>query len=143
MMTAFPVTLATASVLAIAYVFLSVAVGRQRGMANVSLGFGPEESVAIGQEHTASSLLIAIRRHAQFAEYVPISIILLLLLEVSHANRVASVVLATMLMVSRLSMAVGLGRRTPNPLRAAGNLLQWGMIVASSIYGLYLALVAG
>lgn len=142
-MTAFPVTLATASVLAIAYVFLSVAVGRQRGMANVSLGFGPEESVAIGQEHTASSLLIAIRRHAQFAEYVPISIILLLLLEVSHANRVALVVLATMLMVSRLSMAVGLGRRTPNPLRAAGNLLQWGMIVASSIYGLYLALVAG
>ena len=125
-MTAFPVTLATASLLAIAYAFLSVAVGRQRGMANISLGLGPEASVAIGQEHTASSLLVAIRRHAQFAEYVPISIILLLLLELSHTNRIALIVLAAMLVTSRLAMALGLGRSTPNPLRAAGNLLQWG-----------------
>ena len=142
-MTAFPIALSTASVLAIGYAYLSVAVGRQRGLANISLGLGPEASVAIGQEHTASSLLIAIRRHAQFAEYVPISIILLLLLEINHANGVALVALAAMLTVSRLAMAVGLGRNTPNPLRTAGNLLQWGMIVASSIYGLGLALLAG
>lgn len=134
-MTAFPVTLATTSVLAIAYAFLSVAVGRQRGAANVSLGLG-SESVAIGQEHTASSLLVAIRRHAQFAEYVPISILLLLVLEISHANRIALMVMAAMLMASRLAMALGLGRSTPNPLRTAGNLLQWGMIMASAIYGL-------
>ena len=142
-MTTVPITLCTISVLAIVYAFLSVAVGRQRGMANISLGLGPEASVAIGQEHTASSLLIAIRRHAQFAEYVPISILLLLLREMSHANRIALVVLAAMLMASRLTMVLGLGRNTPNPLRTAGNLLQWGMIMASSIYGLSLALLAG
>jgi uncharacterized protein len=139
-MPAVPITLCTISILAIAYAFLSVAVGKQRGAANVSLGLGPE-SVAIGQENTASSLLVAVRRHAQFAEYVPISIILLLLLEISHANRIALLVLAAMLLVSRLSMALGLGRSTPNPLRTAGNLLQWGMIMASSIYGLGLALL--
>jgi uncharacterized membrane protein YecN with MAPEG domain len=142
-MTSFPVTLVTASVLAIGYAYLSVAVGRQRGMANISLGLGPEASVPIGQEHTASSLLVAIRRHAQFAEYVPISIILLLLLEINRASGIALIVLAAMLTVSRLAMAFGLGRNTPNPLRTAGNLLQWGMIVASSIYGLGLAFLAG
>jgi uncharacterized protein len=139
-MPAVPVTLCTISILAIAYAFLSVAVGRQRGMANVSLGLGPE-SVAIGEENRASSLLVAIRRHGQFAEYVPISIILLLVLEISHANRIALLVLAAMLLISRLSMAVGLGRSTPNPLRTAGNLLQWGMIMSSSIYGLGPALL--
>jgi len=55
----------------------------------------------------------------------------------------ALVVLAAMLMASRLTMVLGLGRNTPNPLRTAGNLLQWGMIMASSIYGLSLALLAG
>ncbi len=142
-MTVFPITLATASVLAIGYAYLSVAVGRQRGMANISLGLGPGASVAIGEEHTASSLLVAIRRHAQFAEYVPVSIVLLLLLEMNHANRIALIVLAAMLVISRLAMAAGLGRRAPSPLRTAGNLLQWGMIVASSIYGLGLVLMAG
>jgi len=142
-MTAVPITLSTISVLAIGYAFLSVAVGRQRGRANISLGLGPEASVAIGQEHTASALLIAIRRHAQFAEYVPISIILLLLLEMNHANGIALVVLAAMLTISRLAMAAGLGRDSPSPLRTAGNLLQWGMLVASSIYGLSLTLLAG
>ncbi|AWM03328.1 MAPEG family protein [Bradyrhizobium amphicarpaeae] len=141
-MLAVPVTLSTISVLAIAYAFLSVAVGRQRGVANVSLGLG-SESVAIGRESTASPLLVAVRRHAQFAEYVPISILLLLLLEISHAHRIALMVLAAMLMASRLAMAAGLGRDTPNPLRTAGNLLQWGMILASSVYGMVLAVLAG
>jgi hypothetical protein len=58
----------------------------------------------------STSLLVAIRRHGQFAEYVPISIILLLLLEIGRANRIAPLGLAAMLMISRLSMAVGLGR---------------------------------
>ena len=91
---------------------------------------GPDVSIAIGEEYKAPPLLVAIRRHAQFAEYVPISILLLLLLEVNHANRVALIGLAGVLVLSRFCMALGLGRTTPNPLRTAGNLLQWGMIAA-------------
>jgi uncharacterized membrane protein YecN with MAPEG domain len=136
----FPVTLASACTLGIAYAGLSLAVGRQRGQANVSLGLGTDVSVAIGEEYKAPPLLVAIRRHGQFAEYVPISIILLFLLELNHANVVALIGLAGMLMLSRFCMALGLGRTTPNPLRTAGNLLQWGMILSASVFGLVLAI---
>ena len=54
----FPITLGTACVLGIAYAGLSIAVGRQRGQANVSLG-GPAVSVAIGEEYKAPPLLVA------------------------------------------------------------------------------------
>jgi len=94
----FPVTLITAYVLGIAYAGLSIAVGRRRGQANISLGSGSDASVAIGEEYKATSLLIAIRRHGQFAEYVPISI-LLLLLELNRANRLALIGLAGVLVL--------------------------------------------
>jgi uncharacterized membrane protein YecN with MAPEG domain len=136
----FPVTLTAACVLGIAYAGLSIAVGRKRGQANVSLGSGPDVNVAIGEEYKAPPLLVAIRRHAQFAEYVPISILLLLLLEVNHANRLALIGLAGVLVLSRFCMALGLGQTTPSPLRTAGNLLQWGMIAAASAFGLVLAI---
>jgi uncharacterized membrane protein YecN with MAPEG domain len=136
----FPITLATACVLGIAYAGLSLAVGRRRGQANISLGLGSDGGVAIGEEYKAPPLLIAIRRHGQFAEYVPISIILLFLLELNRANAIALAGLAGVLMLSRLCMALGLGRTTPNPLRTAGNLLQWGMILSASVFGLMLAI---
>ena len=105
----YPVTLITASVLGIAYAGLSLAVGWQRGRANVSLGFGSAVSVAIGEEYKAPPLLVSIRRHAQFAEYVPISILVLLLLEMNHAHRMVLIVLGGMLVLSRFCMALGLG----------------------------------
>jgi uncharacterized membrane protein YecN with MAPEG domain len=136
----FPVTLTATCVLGIAYAGLSAAVGRQRGQANVSLGNGSDLSIAIGEEYKAPPLLVAIRRHAQFAEYVPISVVLLLVLELNHANRAMLAGLAAMLVVSRTCMAMGLGRTTPNPLRTAGNLLQWGMILIASAVGLILVI---
>jgi uncharacterized membrane protein YecN with MAPEG domain len=65
--------------------------------------------------------------------------VLSLVLELNHANRVMLAGLAAMLVVSRTCMAIGLGRTTPNPLRTAGNLLQWGMISIASAAGLLLA----
>lgn len=136
----FPITLTATCVLGIAYAGLSLAVGRQRGKANISLGSGFDVGIPIGEEYKAPPLLIAIRRHGQFAEYVPISILLLLLLELNHANHLALVGLAGMLVLSRTCMALGLSRTTPNPLRTAGNLLQWGMIAIASGFGLILAI---
>lgn len=135
-----PITLGTACVLGIGYAALSIAVGRKRGQTGISLGSGSDAAIAIGQENRAPPLLISIRRHAQFAEYVPISILLILLLELNHASRPALLGLACMLLVSRVCMTVGLGRSAPNPLRTAGNLLQWGMIAGASAFGLTLAL---
>jgi uncharacterized membrane protein YecN with MAPEG domain len=66
--------------------------------------------------------------------------VLLLVLELNHANRAMLAGLAAMLVVSRTCMAMGLGRTTPNPLRTAGNLLQWGMILIASAVGLILVI---
>ena len=82
-----PVTLVTASVLGIFYAFLSVAVSGERGRSKIGLGTGAEATAVLGQEHTASKLLIAVRRHGHFAEYVPISLILLALLELGGTGR--------------------------------------------------------
>jgi uncharacterized membrane protein YecN with MAPEG domain len=136
----FPVTLATACILGIVYAGLSIAVGRRRGQANISLGLGPDVGIAIGEEDKAPPLLVSIRRHAQFAEYVPISILLLLVLELNHANRAVLIGLAGVLVLSRLCMVLGLGRTTPNPLRTVGNLSQWGMIAGASVFGLLLSI---
>jgi uncharacterized membrane protein YecN with MAPEG domain len=58
----------------------------------------------------------------------------------NHAHRMVLIVLGGMLVLSRFCMALGLGRTTPNPLRTAGNLLQWGMIAAASALGLVQAI---
>ena len=134
-MPAFPVTLATAAVLAIAFVLLSIAVSGERGKSKVGLGAGIETSVALGAERHASPLLIAIRRHGHFAEYVPLSLILMMLLEANHAGRTELVALAGTLVLSRAMIAAGLGRSAPNVLRAGGNVLQLLMILAAAVYG--------
>src|ERR1700733_9084700 len=112
-MIAFPITLATAGILGLVYTGLSIAVGIQRGRANLSLGVGDNANAAIGAEDKVPRLYIAIRRHGQFAEYVPISLLLILLLELNHANQIAIAVFAAALVLSRIFMAIGIGRATP------------------------------
>jgi uncharacterized membrane protein YecN with MAPEG domain len=134
-----PVTLVTACVLGIFYVGLSVAVSGERGRSKIGLGSGMEASVALGAEHQAPRLLVAVRRHGHFAEYVPLSILLIMLLEIEGASRLWLCVLAALLVVSRAMIAFGMGRSAPNVFRAGGNVVQLGMIVAASLWGLVLA----
>jgi uncharacterized membrane protein YecN with MAPEG domain len=131
-----PVTLATAAVLGIVYVLLSVAVSGQRGKAKIGLGTGAEATAALGQEHTAPKLLIAVRRHGHFAEYVPLSLILLMLLELANTNRDVLIGLAAALVLSRLMITAGMGRAAPNLLRAGGNVVQLVMILGACVFAL-------
>ncbi len=108
-------------------VLLAGLVSRLRGRHKVSLGPG---------EHPA--MLVAIRTHANNAEFVPLAIVLLLLAELCGANRVALHVLGGMLLVARIAHAVGMPRRAPNVFRFAGTALTWGMIVGCAGYVLYL-----
>jgi hypothetical protein len=133
-----PVTLCTASVLGILFVLLSVAVSGERDRAKIGLGTGMEGSVKLGEEHNASRLFVAVRRHAHFAEYVPLSLILLMLLEFRGANRLMLVGLAAALVLARIMIVFGLGRPAPNVLRAGGNAIQYLMILVASVYGLVL-----
>jgi uncharacterized membrane protein YecN with MAPEG domain len=133
-----PVTLCTASVLGIFFVLLSIAVSGERGRTKIGLGTGVEASVRLGEEHNASRLFVAVRRHGSFAEYVPISLILLMLLELRGANRQMLIGLAAALVLARIMIVFGLGRAAPNVLRAGGNSIQYFMILAASVYGLVL-----
>ncbi len=135
-MISLPVTLTTACVLGIFYVALSAAVSAERNRSKIGLGSGTEISVALGTEHQAPRLLIAVRRHGHFAEYVPISILLIMLLEIEGAGRLWLCGLASALVLARLMIAFGMGRAAPNVFRASGSVIQWTMIVAASVYGL-------
>ncbi|HWA90897.1 MAG TPA: MAPEG family protein [Rhizomicrobium sp.] len=134
-----PVTLATAGVLAIVFVLLSIAVSGQRGRSKIGLGTGAEASAALGQEHTAPKLLIAVRRHGHFAEYVPLSLVLLALLELAGTGRNVLLGLAATLIVARLMITAGMGRPAPNLLRAGGNIVQLLMLLVASGYALIAA----
>jgi len=133
-----PITLCTASILGILYVLLSIAVSGERGRSKIGLGTGTEGSVALGDEHNASRLFIAVRRHGHFAEYVPISLILMMLLELAGANRMMLIGLGAALVLARIMIVFGLGRAAPNVLRAGGSTIQYLMILVASVYGLVL-----
>jgi uncharacterized protein len=137
-MPAFHITMMTACILGLIFFILSVLVVKSRVKANVSLGQGDQSSVPIGQEGEASKLLVAARSHGNFAEYVPLSLIILGYAEAAGGKQMAICILATMLVISRLIHPIGMGRKSPNPFRFGGMVLQWLMLAAASIYGLIL-----
>ena len=128
-----PITLGTAAVLGLLFVFLGTATTAQRIRSRTGLGLDTQTDDAV-----PSALLIAVRRHAHFAEYVPHSLILLGLLEAWGLGRLALLGFSGALVLARLLLAVGINTKTPNPLRLAGNMLQWGLILAESGTGLWL-----
>jgi uncharacterized protein len=134
----FPVvTLLTAAVLALLFAVLSVRVGLARVRAKTSLGDGSGTSIEVGSEGEAPPLLIASRSQANFAEYVPFSLLLLALLESGGGAPLMIEIMAGLLIVARFLHPLGLGRIAPNPFRGA-IILQWLMLVLAGIYGLVL-----
>ena len=111
-MTIMPVTLATAGILGLLYVYLSVRVTMARAGSKISLGEGSQGAVALGKEAEASKLQIACRSHANFAEYVP---------------------LALLLIAARVAHPLGMSRPAPNPFRAGGAAVTWAVIVLASL----------
>lgn len=132
------VTLATTAILALLFIGLSFNVVRFRSSTQISLGDGSQR-IGFGEEAAAPPLFIAARIHGNFAEYVPLSLLLLLLIELTAAPRWAVEVLAVMLILARILHPFGVGRSAPNPFRAGGIVLQWLMLVLGSVYALVLA----
>lgn len=71
--------------------------GSMRGKLGISIGDGGNKE-----------LLLAMRRHANFTEWVPLALILIGLLELNGVNRIAIHALGAGLVVVRLAHAVGL-----------------------------------
>lgn len=82
----------------------------------------------------------AIRVHANFAEYVPLALILLLALEWAGLPGWVLHLLGATLLAGRLLHAHGLGRDAGrSPGRSLGTVLTWLVIGASALLGLGLA----
>ena len=89
-----PITTLTAVTLALVYVRLALGVIKLRRQHGVKLGTG-----------TQPDLEAAVRAHANFAEYVPLVLILLLLAEINQAMWPITAVAAILLIYGRLTHA--------------------------------------
>ena len=111
-----------AAVLGIAFIALSVLTIRQRGAAEVSLGTGGNEV-----------LRRRMRAHANFAEYVPLSMLLVAGAIIVGANAYFVHGCGIVLVVGRLMHAKAIYDGTI-PLRVAGMLATFAVIVVASGY---------
>ena len=107
-----PITALYAGLLGLVFLALEVPIGMMRTRSNVSLGDGGNPD-----------LTVAIRRHANFVEHVPLALLLLALLELNGAGRGLLHALGTALVLARLMHPFGLDihvmRRPPRGLGAA------------------------
>ena len=125
-----PITLTTASIFGLMFIWLSSKVISAR-VANDSL---------IGDDGHVD-LIWAIRTHGNFVEYVPLFTIILGLLELMGGNTIALIVIAAVFVIARILHVPGMGPEANLKLRQAGIIGSFTAIVAASLYGLYLALV--
>lgn len=123
-----PFTLLAASVLGLILVVLSLEIVRLRVKTKVSLGTGPEER---------SALVVAVRAHGNFVEHVPLSLILLGLLEREAVGVTIIAGLAGVLVVSRLLHIIGIGIKGVNPFRSIGVVLQWAFFIGAAAVGIH------
>lgn len=116
--------------LGLLYLALAGLVVRHRYRAKVGVGDGGDPALAR-----------AIRVHGNFAEYVPLTLFLLLLLAMSGWGSLYIHILAGILVAGRVAHAIGLaGSEGPSIGRGAGMLATWGVLAAASIMVLTTAL---
>ena len=125
------ITLLYTSLIAILAIFLAFRVGVTRGKTNTLLGEGD-----------SSELLQAIRSHGNLMEHAPISLILLLLLEMQGVEDWKLHLIGSSFFLFRILHAYGLTiSRESTPYRVVGALGSWVLMIGMSIYGISVYLV--
>jgi uncharacterized membrane protein YecN with MAPEG domain len=113
-----------AALLALVFVFLSVRALRLRRSLNIGIG-----------DAGNLEMLRAMRVHSNFAEYVPISLILIFLLEEQGAHALLIHALGLCLLVGRLSHAFGVSQARENySFRVAGMALTFTTILSCAAF---------
>jgi uncharacterized membrane protein YecN with MAPEG domain len=112
-----------AAFLAVLFVALSVRTVRMRRALRIAVGDGRNEA-----------MLRAMRAHANFSEYVPLGLLLVVFVETGGAPAWLVHALGSLLVVGRLVHAVGISR-TPEDfrLRVFGMSLTFTVLVASAV----------
>ena len=113
-----------AALFSLLFVTLSVRTLRLRRTLRIAIGDSGNET-----------MLRAMRVHSNFAEYVPFSLLLILLVEMQAAPPVLVHALCLCLLVGRLSHAFGVSKLKENyRYRAVGMVLTFTTLVASAVY---------
>lgn len=124
-----PVTTFTAAILGLLFLILSAWVIAGRFSHGVSLGDGGKEPMTV-----------RIRIHANFAEQVPLILLLMALVERAHGLRFYLEIIAAILIVGRLIHPIGMMRPAPNIFRAGGMILTCIALGWLSVWALLIAI---
>lgn len=117
------VTALYAGLLTPLFVLLSIRVIRQRRAARVGIGHGDD-----------AALLRRMRVHANFAEYVPLALLLMGLLESMGASRYLLHGLGIALVIGRVVHAYGVSQARENlTLRVAGMTLTFAVLTVAAV----------
>jgi uncharacterized membrane protein YecN with MAPEG domain len=118
-----------ASILALLFVALSVRTLRLRRRLRITIGDGDDQA-----------MLRAMRVHANFAEYVPLGLLLIYLVEASAAAPAFVHLLGTSLLAGRVSHAYGVSQlKEDYRFRVVGMAMTFTTFIASAAYLLYFA----
>lgn len=125
------VTPVYAGLLALLYVFLSFRVIRRRRGARINLGDGGD-----------AEMQRRMRVHGNFAEYVPLGLILMFLAEWMHQSVYVIHLMGLLLLFGRTAHAVGVSHNPQiSPLRVAGMVGTFAALIIGAIVNLTGALV--
>ena len=125
------VTLITAGLLGLVFMVLTFRVVSRRVSGKIMLGDGGD-----------AQMFERIRAHANFTEHVPFTLVLMAGIELARGH--GSLWLwgaGGLLVIARIAHAIGMSRPSPNTFRAFGALASWGLILALSLWALWLGFV--
>ncbi len=122
------ITALYAGLLGLLAIGVAAPAGRLRGQHNISVGDGGR-----------ADLLCAMRRHANFAEWVPLALLLIALLELNGTSPIAIHVLGAVLVISRISHAFGL---KPDTIRSTGRFIgATGTLLVTEVASVWLIVI--
>ena len=123
-----PITLTIAGAAAILHVWLSLRVSRLRRPLKIGVGDGGNEV-----------LLRRVRAHGNFAENVPIFLVLLGFLELATGGDLWLWGAAILFILARILHAFGMDRPGANPMRVGGISASWLVLLGLGLYAIFVA----
>lgn len=122
-----PITTFYASILALFFMLLSIRAIQLRRKLKIEIG-----------DATNNEMQRAMRVHANFAEYTPLTLILILLVELNESPYLVTHFICLCLLIGRIAHAYGVSKTIENyKFRIMGMAMTFTSILISSLYLIY------